>query len=66
MACSSVNGTDPVKKIEKALATKKQQSMSKSVLPFPLLEAIQDALFNKHGRVVSSSCHAVSHGRSVD
>ena len=27
MACSSVNGTDLVKKMEKALATKKQQSM---------------------------------------
>ena len=28
MACSGVNRTDPVKKMEKALATKKQQSLS--------------------------------------
>jgi hypothetical protein len=36
---------------------------------FPLLDAVQDVvdtLFDERGRVVSSSCHAVPHGRSVD
>ena len=36
---------------------------------FPLLYAVQDVvatLFDERGRVVSSSCHAVPHGRSVD
>ena len=38
-------------------------------ITFPLLYAVQDVvatLFNEHGRVVSSSCHAVPCGRSVD
>ena len=36
---------------------------------FPLLDVVQDVvatLFDERGRVVSSSCHAVPHGRSVD
>ena len=36
---------------------------------FPLLYAVQDVvatLFDERGRVVSSSCHAVPRGRSVD
>ena len=36
---------------------------------FPLLYAVQDVvatLFDEHGRVVSSSCHAVPCGRSID
>ena len=36
---------------------------------FPLLYAVQDVvatLFDERGRVVSSSCHAVLRGRSVD
>ena len=36
---------------------------------FPLLHAVRDViatLFNERGRVVSSSCHAVPRGRSVD
>ena len=36
---------------------------------FPLLDAVQDvvaSLFDECGRVVSSSCHAVPRGRSVD
>ena len=36
---------------------------------FPLLYAVQDVvatLFDKRGSVVSSSCHAVSRGHSVD
>ena len=32
MACSSVNTMDPVKKMEKALATKKQQSMPNYII----------------------------------
>ena len=36
---------------------------------FPLLYAVQDVvatLFDERGRVVSSSCHAIPRGRSVD
>ena len=36
---------------------------------FPFLYAVGDVvatLFNERGRVISSSCHAVLHGRSVD
>ena len=36
---------------------------------FPVLYAVQDVvatLFDERGRVVSSSCHAVQRGRSVD
>ena len=36
---------------------------------FPLLYAVQDVvatLFNERGRVVSSSCHAIPRGCSVD
>ena len=36
---------------------------------FPLLYAVQGVvatLFDEHGRVVSSSCHAVLCGRSID
>ena len=36
---------------------------------FPLLYTVQDVvatLFDEHGRVVSSSCHAVPSGCSVD
>ena len=36
---------------------------------FPLLYAVKDVvatLFDERGRVVSSSCHAVPRGRSVD
>ena len=38
-------------------------------ITFPLLYAVQDVvtiLFNERGRVISSTCHAVLHGRSVD
>ena len=47
-----------------------KRSPSVSVLhTFPLLYAVQDVvatLFDERGRVVSSSCHAVLRGRSVD
>ena len=84
MACLSVNRMDPVKKMEKVLVTKKQQSMSNYNLLSSALElqcrcyslsdckviaAVQDmvaTLFDIHERVVSSSCHAVPRGHSVD